>query len=604
MSPLARYASLLRPHVGIIAVAAVLSAVATAIQGLSISLFADLASVIGRHSAQSLFPTTARLLNLEPVFDGIPVTLESPRQALEVLALAMLAILGLVAVKGVVSYGRTYLVHRVTWAVMTRTRNAIYEKILSLPLSVISQQRSGDVLSRSVDDVTIVTRGVSAISALLQASVAIVVYLSIMFIRSWVLTLALVVFLPCVALVLAVIGSRIRRASYRKQRELGVVASRFQEGIGGLKVLKSFGAERDDQTRLEKETRAMYSTAMRRARAQSVQSPLTEVVVAVAMLAVFGLGCSLILRDSLNFSDLLAHMGMSALLLGPLRTIGQFHATVQEGLASTERIGALLVLPSEDMSSGAQLDRVRGEIEFRAVTFEYADGDGHALEDVSFHVSPGETVALVGRSGAGKTTLIHLIPRFYEPSVGQILLDGVPTSQVSLGSLRSHMAFVPQDTLLFAGPIVDNIRLARPSATDAELEEAARRAYAHDFIMELPDGYGTAVGERGVRLSGGQQQRVAIARAFLKDPRVFLFDEATAALDSESEGVIRESFEELLRDRTAFVIAHRLATILHADLILVLDEGRLVESGRHDDLLALDGTYARLYRTQFAHDLD
>ena len=602
MSPLRRYMSLFRPHVGVIVVALVLSALATLIQALSLTLFADLANVVGIQPGVRTLPETVYLLKMKTVFEGIPVVLTARRDVFRILTTVLAWIIGLVIVKGFLSYTRTYLVHRVTFAIMTRARNSIYEKVLSLPLGVISRQRSGDLLSRSVDDVTQVTHGVQAFSNLVQAILSVAVLLAYMLLRSWELTLAMALFLPCVAFVLGMVGVRIRRSTARMQAELGVVASRFQEGISGLKVLKSFGAEGDEQARLESETRAMYRTALRRARAFSLQTPVTELVVTIAMMAVFGLGCWLIVREALNFTDLLAHMGLAAMLLQPLRTVGQVYALLQQGLASVERIGEVMSLASEDMTTGTRLAAVRGDVEFRDVGLQYSDGDPPALDHVSFSVSAGKTVALVGRSGAGKTTLMHLIPLFYRPTSGQILLDGVPTTDVALQSLRSHMALVPQETLLFAGAIADNIRLAKPSATDDEVEEAARRAYAHDFILALPDGYSTHVGERGVRLSGGQQQRIAIARAFLKDPRVFLFDEATASLDSESEAMIRMSFAALLQDRTAFVIAHRLSTILDADVILVLDAGRLVESGRHDELLALDGVYARLYRTQFQRD--
>ena len=599
MSLYGRYFRLFRPYLRTMTLAIGLAVVTTSLQAVSLHLLADIVDLVAADAKSADFPITSRLLEVSPLFPGIPVRLDEMGDALRIIGVVIVVIVGLSFVKGILVYGKSYLLHRITYRVAMGVRNRLYDKILSLPIGVIARQRTGDLMARSVDDVNVLTQSVHAFSNVLQSSVTVLVFVTIMVMKSWLLTLSTLVFVPIVALLIQQLGVRIRRSSVQLQRELGGVAARLQEGITGLKVLKGFGAEREESARFQEGTQGMYRTAMRRVRVFSLQSPLTEIVLTFGMVGIFAVGFLLIVRGTLSFGDLLFHLALAGVLVEPIKSVGNFNALFQQGLASVARIEEVMALPSEDMTTGDTISDVRGDLEFENVTFRYDDGDTPVLRDISFSVKAGETVALVGRSGAGKTTLLQLIPRFYEPTAGRILLDGVPTDTISLASLRSHMAVVPQETLLFAGTIAENIRLAKPSATDAEVEEAARRAYAHDFIVAFPDGYETRLGERGVRLSGGQQQRIAIARAFLKNPRVFLFDEATAALDSESEAAIRRSFDELLRDRTAIVIAHRLSTVRDADLILVIDDGRIVESGDHASLLAQNGVYARFYARQF-----
>ncbi|MDA1191849.1 MAG: ABC transporter ATP-binding protein [Candidatus Poribacteria bacterium] len=602
MTTFQRYLRLFQPHAAVMVFTIFLAVVTTTMQAVSLHIMADIVNVVANEQGAAAFPTTAKILELNPIFGGITRTLANEVDALKMLAVMIGVIVAIIFAKGFIVFGKSYLIHRVTYRVMTDSRNRLHEKILSLPIGLLNRQRTGDLMARSVDDVRVLTESIHAFSNVIQSSVTVLIFLSYMLLKSWTLTVGTLIFVPLIAYFIHEMGTRIRRASSTMQKELGAVSTRLQEGIVGLKVIKGFGVERLESERFGRETKAMYRTAMRRVRVYSLQSPVTEFVMALGMTGVFGIGCWLILKGSLRFGDLLLHLALAGVLIEPAKTVGNFNALFQQGLASIERITDIMDLPSEDFASGKPIDNVRGDVTFEDVTFRYDDGDAPVLRDISFEAKAGQTVALVGRSGAGKTTLLQLIPRLFTPTSGRILLDGVPADEIALASLRHHISLVPQETVLFAGSIEDNIRLGKPDATFDDVEHAAKNAYAHEFVMAFPDGYRTMLGERGVRLSGGQQQRISIARAFLKDPRVFLLDEATASLDSESEQVIQKSFDRLRQDRTAIVIAHRLSTILHADLILVIDDGQVLESGTHAQLIERNGIYTRLYETQFQHE--
>ena len=587
----------IRPHIGSLFAAFLLALLSAFVQGALVHVIALMADAADIYRSGG-FPMPIRLLRLEPFFEGVEYVLNDADHAQRALINLLAGMVGLMALRGAFSYGRACLQGRVVYKVMTAARNQLHAKLIALPMGGASGQRAGDLMTRVVNDVHHLTQSVNIFSVALHSVGSTLVFFALMLMNSWTLTLVTLAFAPLIALLLGAVGSAIRRFSARMQSELSAVANRLEQSVAGLKIIKAFGAEADEQRRFQEETQAMYRTAMRRVRVYGAQSPAMELIGAFALCGVFGIGCWAVVQGKLTLGGLLAHFGLSALLIDPLRKIGEFHAQFQQGLASIERIEETRDLPSEEMKKGDILRCAQGEIEFRGVTFAY-EGSAPVLKDVSFRAKAGQTAALVGRSGAGKTTLLQLIPRFYEPTAGEILLDGEPIRRYSLESLRAHTALAPQETLLFAGSVADNIRMAKPDADDEAVREAARRAYAHEFIEAFPDGYETSVGERGARLSGGQAQRLSIARVFLKNPAVFLLDEAMSALDSESEAAVQKSLDELAQTRTAFVIAHRLSTVVNADLIVVLDKGRVVETGRHNELIQRNGLYKRLCVTQF-----
>ena len=587
----------IRPYLGSIAAALLLALLGAALQGAVVHIAALIADAADLYRAEG-FPLQLRLFRLKPLYEGAPIAV-SADQARAALTLALIGMTALMALKGAASYGRACLQGRVTYKAMTDARNRIHARLLSLPMQLIGKQRAGDLMTRAVSDVHHLTQSVNTFSGALHASAAALVFFALMLLNSWPLTLVTLVFAPLIAALLAGVGAAIRRFSERMQKELSAVANRLEKSVAGLKVIKAFGAENDEQHRFRQETSAMYRTAMRRVRVYGAQGPATEIIGSVALCGVFGIGCWAVLEGALSLGGLLAHFGLSVLLIDPIRKIGEFHAQFQQGLASIQRIDETESLPGEPMTRGKTLQKASGDIEFRNVSFAY-EGRPPVLQNISFHVKAGQTVALVGRSGAGKTTLLQMIPRFYEPTDGEILLDGEPASGFSLESIRANAALAPQETLLLAGTVADNIRMAKPDASGGEIQKAAQKAYAHEFIQALPDQYDTQVGERGTKLSGGQAQRVSIARVFLKNPPIFLLDEAMSALDAESEAAVQKSLEELAQTRTAFIIAHRLSTVVNADLILVLDKGKIVQSGTHRQLIQIDGLYKQLCETQFS----
>ena len=481
-------------------------------------------------------------------------------------------------------------------------RNSVYRHLAHLPLGYFTQMKAGQILSRVIND-TFETRLIltQIVTQSLQSASLVFVYIAILFSISWQLSLIALVILPLLGFSLQPMLRKLRRGNLRRGNVHGEMTSVLQETISGIRLVKASGAEAYEEARFAEGSNKYAQSSLKLTRLALLAPPITEIIGTLIAVLILWIGAWQVLSTgSMTGATLLAFLTLVLRLLQPLKQLSQMRTTAQASLASAERLFEILDSPAEFQRDRGTRDSAQFErdLRFEGVSFSY--GDAPVLKGIDLTARKGEVVALVGPSGSGKSTLVDLIPRFYEPAQGRIVLDGVDTREIKLPALRALTGIVSQETVLFHDTVRNNIAYgAAGEYTQAQIEAAARAANAHDFIMELPSGYDTLLGERGTRLSGGQRQRLAIARALLTDPPILILDEATSALDTESERLVQEAIDRLLRGRTVFVIAHRLSTIAHADQILLLDRGEIVEQGSHAELLARRGAYYRLYSLQF-----
>ena len=522
-------------------------------------------------------------------------------QSRVLLALCLIFI-AIVAIKVACYFGAAAVMVPIRTGVVRDLRMEIYRKILSLPLGFFSQERKGDIIARISGDVQEVETSItSTIEMLIKNPILIVIYLFVLFRMSWQLTLFVIVFAPLMILVISATGRRLKADSAEAQKYWSDTMSQVEETLGGLRIVKAFRAERRMESRFGQVTESMRRKNNQVAVRQASAHPVSEFLGSAMIAIVLWFGGTLILGDHavIDAPSFMAYMAILYSIIQPIKDLSKAAYGIPKGLASMERIDVILQAenPIREAAEPKPLDGFRESIRFNGVRFRYDDGR-EVLHGIDLEIPKGKTVAIVGASGAGKSTLVDLIPRFYDPAEGSITIDGVDIRDVRVNDLRALMGNVNQDPILFNDSLFNNIAFGKQDATQEEVEAAARIAGAHEFILEKEEGYRTGIGDRGVKLSGGQRQRISIARAILKNPPILILDEATASLDTESERSVQEALEKLMQNRTTIAIAHRLSTIRNADEIIVLDEGRIVERGRHEDLLALGGYYRKLYDMQ------
>jgi ATP-binding cassette, subfamily B, bacterial MsbA len=516
------------------------------------------------------------------------------------LLLLPVAIFLIFVARGVFSFFDEYLMKSAGQKMVMDLRNRLFSHAIDLPVKYFGKNSSGELISRVINDTSVLEGLVSmTIKDLFVESSTVIALTAVALWRRWDLTLIALVVLPTAFYGIGRLGKRMRRISRRAQEKISLITEFLNESFTGVKIIKAFGRQEDEAGRLQEKNKDFYRENMRATRVSEFAALIMEALGGLGIAFVLWYGGQLIIKGVMTVGDFTSFLTAVFLIFTPAKRLARVNIAIQQARPPLSRTEELL---SEKKETGGtvELPPLAREIRFEGVSFSYAAGDRKALNNIDLRVEKGEIVALVGKSGGGKTTLINLLPRFYNPTGGRICFDDTDISSATLKSLRSQFGIVSQEVILFNDTVLTNIAYGKPAAGEDEILTASRAAYAHDFIAELPNGYETVVGEKGMRLSGGQRQRLSIARAILSNPPVLILDEATSALDTASEMMVQKALENLMRSRTTFVIAHRLSTIKRADRIIVLDKGSIVESGSHKELYELGGIYRKLYDLQFS----
>ncbi len=527
---------------------------------------------------------------VKPALDDVLVA-----KKYEYLRFVPLGIILLFTAKGLVGFGQTYLMKSAGMKLMREMRNRLFNHILTLPVGFFNRESSGVIISRIINDVEVLNGLISHVMRTFVMEIPTVVFLlGIAFYRRWDLTLMTLILLPFIGLSTRKFGKRVKRKRKDAQRRISLVTHRIGEAIQGMRIIKVFNREDVMGEKFRNENQRYYREMLRVIRLKEFTKLVIDVVTGMGVAFALWYGITLIAGGAMSPGDLASMLAAIYMAFSPIKKIGEAYTALQETIGSMERIDTMLDTAQEE-KGGIRIDRFTDALRFRDVSFAYPGNSSYVLKNISLDINHGEVIAIVGQSGVGKSTLVDLIPRFRRPSDGVITIDGINLNDVEQHSLRELIGIVSQDIILFNDTVRENIAFGRRGATESDIIHAARLAYADEFIRELPGQYDSVIGERGLMLSGGQRQRIAIARAILKNPPILILDEATSSLDSVSEATVQKALEKLMRGRTTIVIAHRLSTIRNADRIVILDKGRITDSGTHEQLISRNDTYVRFY---------